>query len=217
MADDRREVNVNGLQEEVSPLTLNRLSFYLRCLRHLQELGVSRVSSQEMAQRYHLSATQIRKDLAQFGEFGIRGVGYDVDALADHLNSLLGLDRQHALVIVGMGNLGSALAQYLGFNYGAFRVVAGVDNDPRKIGRRVANLTVRSSADLEQVVRDSGAEIGVLAVPAEAAQENYEALANAGVKGVLNFAPVRVKRREDVPLKNVDLRINLEELAFFLR
>jgi len=212
---DRREVN--GPQEEVSPLTLNRLSFYLRCLRHLQELGVSRVSSQEMAQRYHLSATQIRKDLAQFGEFGIRGVGYDVDALADHLNSLLGLDRQHALVIVGMGNLGSALAQYLGFNYGAFKVVAGVDNDPKKIGRRVANLIVRSSADLKQVVRESGAEIGVLAVPAESAQENYEALADAGVKGVLNFAPVRVKRREDVPLKNVDLRINLEELAFFLR
>jgi redox-sensing transcriptional repressor len=216
VADDRREVNASEL-EEVSPLTLNRLSFYLRCLRHLQELGVSRVSSQEMAQRYHLSATQIRKDLAQFGEFGIRGVGYDVDALADHLNSLLGLDRQHALVIVGMGNLGSALAQYLGFNYGSFKVVAGVDNDPRKIGRRVANLIVRSSADLKQVVRESGAEIGVLAVPAESAQENYEALADAGIKGVLNFAPVRVKRREDVPLKNVDLRINLEELAFFLR
>ena len=133
---DHREVNE---QEEVSPLTLNRLSFYLRCLRHLQELGVKRVSSQELAQRYHLSATQIRKDLAQFGEFGIRGVGYDVDALADHLNSLLGLDRRHALVIVGMGNLGSALAQYLGFNYGAFRVVAGVDTDPqedRPAGRR---------------------------------------------------------------------------------
>lgn len=217
MADhsDRREVG--GELEEVSPLTLNRLSFYLRCLRHLQELGVNRVSSQEMAQRYHLSATQIRKDLAQFGEFGIRGVGYDVDALADHLNSLLGLDRQHALVIVGMGNLGSALAQYLGFNYGAFRVVAGVDNDPKKIGRRVARLIVRSSLDLKQVVRDSGAEIGVLAVPAEAAQENYDALAEVGIKGVLNFAPVRVKRRPDVPLKNVDLRINLEELAFFLR
>lgn len=204
-------------QEEVSPLTLNRLSFYLRCLRHLQELGIKRVSSQEMAQRYHLSATQIRKDLAQFGEFGIRGVGYDVEALGDHLNSLLGLDRQHAMVIVGMGNLGSALAHYLGFNYGAFHVVAGVDNDPAKIGRQIGNFTVRAAADLLEVVRESGAEIGVLAVPAEAAQENYDALADAGVKGVLNFAPVRVKRRPDVPLKNVDLRINLEELAFFLR
>jgi redox-sensing transcriptional repressor len=203
--------------EEVSPLTLNRLSFYLRCLRHLQELGIKRVSSQEMAQRYHLSATQIRKDLAQFGEFGIRGVGYEVDELADHLNALLGLDRKHPMIIVGMGNLGSALAQYLGFNYGAFQVVAGVDVDPAKIGRRVEGFTIRPSSELAAVVRDSGAEIGVLAVPAEAAQENYDALADAGIKGVLNFAPVRVKRRPGVPLKNVDLRINLEELAFFLR
>ena len=203
--------------EEVSPLTLNRLSFYLRCLRRLQELGIKRVSSQELAQRYHLSATQIRKDLAQFGEFGIRGVGYDVDVLADHLNSLLGLDRQHAMVIVGMGNLGSALAQYLGFNYGAFHVVAGVDIDPRKIGRRIGSFTIRPSSELQAVVRESRAEIGVLAVPAEAAQENYDALADAGIKGVLNFAPVRLKRRPSVPLKNVDLRINLEELAFFLR
>jgi redox-sensing transcriptional repressor len=215
VADDRREVTAE--QEEVSPLTLNRLSFYLRCLRHLQELGLKRISSQEMAQRYHLSATQIRKDLAQFGEFGIRGVGYDVEALAEHLNALLGLNRQHAMVIVGMGNLGSALAQYLGFNYCAFRVVAGVDNDPKKIGRRVSGFVVRAAADLAEVVRESGAEIGVLAVPAEAAQENYDALAEAGIKGVLNFAPVRVKRRPGVPLKNVDLRINLEELAFFLR
>lgn len=216
MADHGDHRTVNEL-EEVSPLTLNRLSFYLRCLRHLQELGIKRVSSQEMAQRYHLSATQIRKDLAQFGEFGIRGVGYDIDELAEHLNALLGLDRQHAMVIVGMGNLGSALAQYLGFNYGAFKVVAGVDNDPKKIGRRISGLLVRPTADLRDVVRESGAEIGVLAVPADAAQENYDALADAGVKGVLNFAPVRVKRRPEVPLKNVDLRINLEELAFFLR
>ena len=203
--------------EEVSPLTLNRLSFYLRCLRHLQELGIQRISSQEMARRYHLSATQIRKDLAQFGEFGIRGVGYAVDELAEHLNSLLGLDRPHAMLIVGMGNLGSALAQYLGFNYGSFHVVAGVDNDPRKIGRKVGSFAVRPAAEIAEVIRESGAEIGVLAVPAEAAQENYDRLAEAGIKAVLNFAPVRVKRRPGVPLKNVDLRINLEELAFFLR
>lgn len=202
--------------EEVSPLTLNRLSFYLRCLRHLQELEIKRISSQEMARRYNLSATQIRKDLAQFGEFGIRGVGYEVDELADHLNSLLGLNRQHAMLIVGMGNLGSALAQYLGFNYGAFHVVAAVDNDPRKIGRKVGTLLIRSPDELDNVVRESGAEIGVLTVPAEAAQENYDRLADAGIKAVLNFAPVRVKRRAGVLLKNVDLRINLEELAFFL-
>lgn len=203
--------------QEISPLTLNRLSFYLRCLRQLEELGLARISSQEMARRYHLSATQIRKDLAQFGEFGIRGVGYQIAELAEHLDALLGLDRDHPMVIVGMGNLGSALARYLGFNHGAFHVVAGVDNDPRKIGRAVAGFTIRDAADLAEVVRESGAVIGVLTVPSELAQQYYDALADAGVRGVLNFATVRVKPRPGVPLKNVDLRINLEELAFFLK
>ncbi|HVF58309.1 MAG TPA: redox-sensing transcriptional repressor Rex [Thermoanaerobaculia bacterium] len=206
-----------SVPEEVSPLTLNRLSVYLRCLHHLQELGTRRISSQELARRYHLSAAQIRKDLAQFGEFGIRGVGYEVDTLAAHLNALLGLDRRHPLVIVGMGNLGSALARYLGFNSGAFEVVAGVDTDPKVVGRRVGGLVVRPLGELREIVRETRAEIGVLAVPAGAAQENYDALADAGVRAVLNFAPERVKPRAGVQLKDVDLRIDLEELAFFLR
>jgi len=202
--------------EDVSPLTLNRLSVYLRCLRSLQAEGARRTSSQELAQRFQLSSSQIRKDLAQFGEFGIRGVGYDVDALARSLNALLGLDRQHRLVVVGMGNLGSALARYLGFNSGAFQVVAGVDKDPAKVGTQVGDLIVRHSDQLAEVVRETRADIGVLAVPANTAQENYEALAAAGVKAVLNFAPARVTRNREVPLKNVDLRIQLEELAFAL-
>ncbi len=206
-----------SVPEEVSPLTLNRLSVYLRCLSHLQELGTRRISSQELARRYHLSAAQIRKDLAQFGEFGIRGVGYEVDTLAAHLNALLGLDRRHPIVIVGMGNLGSALARSLGFNSGAFEVVAGVDTDPKVVGRRLSGLVVRPVGELREIVRETRAEIGVLAVPAGAAQENYDALADAGVRAVLNFAPERVKPRAGVQLKDVDLRIDLEELAFFLR
>jgi redox-sensing transcriptional repressor len=202
--------------EGVSPLTLNRLSVYLRCLRHLQEAGVKRISSQALADRYLLSASQIRKDLAQFGEFGIRGVGYVVDDLASRLNEVLGLDREHPLVIVGMGNLGSALAHYLGFNHGSFRVVAGVDSAAEKVGLDMGTFVVRHVDELPEVVRESRAEIGVLAVPAEAAQENYEALVDAGIKAVLNFAPARVKRVQGVPLKNVDLRINLEEVAFML-
>jgi len=206
-----------SVPEEVSPPTLNRLSVYLRCLHHLQELGTLRIASQELARRYHLSAAQIRKDLAQFGEFGIRGVGYEVDTLAAHLNALLGLDRRHPIVIVGMGNLGSALARSLGFNSGAFEVVAGVDTDPKVVGRRLAGLVVRPVGELREIVRETRAEIGVLAVPAGAAQENYDALADAGVRAVLNFAPERVKPRAGVQLKDVDLRIDLEELAFFLR
>jgi redox-sensing transcriptional repressor len=203
--------------EGISPLTLNRLSVYLRCLRHLQVAGVRRVSSQALAERYLLSAHQIRKDLAQFGEFGIRGVGYDVDDLAQHLTTLLGLDRLYRLLIVGMGNLGNALAHYLGFNQGAFRVVAAVDRDPERVGRDMGTFRVYHVDELAAVVRRSGAEIGVLAVPAEAAQENYDALVAAGIRAVLNFAPARVKRTAEVHLKNVDLRINLEEVAFVLR
>lgn len=201
----------------VSALTLNRLSVYLRCLRHLQATGVRRVSSRELADRYHLSAHQIRKDLAQFGEFGIRGVGYEVDVLAERLTALLGLDRHYRLVIVGMGHLGSALARYLGFNQGAFEVVAGVDRDPAKIGREIGGLVVRHRDELPEVVRETRADIGVLAVPAEAAQANYDALVAAGVRAVLSFAPARIKRAEGVPLRNVDLRIQLEEVAFLLR
>ncbi len=202
---------------EVSSLTLNRLSLYLRCLRDLQVEGTHTISSQELADRYHLSATQIRKDLAQFGEFGIRGVGYDVDELGERLNRRLGLDRTHPLVIVGMGNLGSALAQFLDFADRSFKVVAVVDNDRRKIGRRVGDILLRDSSELEKVVADSGAEIGVLAVPAPAAQENYDALVAAGIRAVLNFAPVRLKRAPDIPTKTVDLRVHLEELGFLLQ
>jgi redox-sensing transcriptional repressor len=205
-----------GRSEDVSSLTLNRLSVYLRCLHQLEEEGVHTISSQELADRFRLSSSQIRKDLAHFGEFGVRGVGYDVHGLARALHRLLGLDRDYRLVLVGMGNLGSALARYLGFNSGSFRVVAGVDKDSAKVGRCIAGLTVRHTDDLTQVVAETGAEIGILAVPAESAQANYDALRQAGVRAVLNFAPVRVVRHPDVPLKDVDLRINLEELAYIL-
>ncbi len=201
---------------EISPHTLNRLSLYLRCLHALEQDGIERISSLELANQFHLSAAQIRKDLAQFGEFGIRGVGYDIGQLIERLTALLGLDRSYPLVIVGMGNLGTALARSVGFNSGAFRVVAGVDNDPKKIGRRVGRITVRNSAELERVVADEKVRIGVLTVPAEVAQENYEALVEAGVKAVLNFAPTRLDLAPGVRTKDVDLRIDLEELGYFL-
>ncbi len=202
---------------ETSPQTVNRLSLYLRCLRQLRELHIQKVSSQELARRFDLSATQIRKDLAQFGEFGIRGVGYDVAQLIDHLRSLLGLDRRHKVVIVGIGNLGLALAQYPGFNSTSFQVVAGVDIDHDKVGRKAGAFTIQHAEELAAVVRSSGAEIGVLTVPEAAAQENYDGLVQAGVRAVLNFTRARIRTVPEVPLKEVDLRIYLEETAFFLR
>ncbi|HVS15732.1 MAG TPA: redox-sensing transcriptional repressor Rex [Thermoanaerobaculia bacterium] len=199
-----------------SPATLNRLSVYLRSLETLRREGVPRVSSQELAERFQLSPAQIRKDLAQFGEFGVRGVGYDVADLAARLTALLGLDRRQRLLIVGMGNLGSALARYPGFNDKSFQVVAGVDRAPQRIGKRVAGVTIESFEDLRGVVERSGAEIGVLTVPAEAAQQAYDRLADAGIRAVLNFAPTALQERSGVRLKNVDLRIHLEELTYFL-
>ncbi len=202
---------------EVSSLTLNRLSVYLRCLRRLEEGGEKRISSHELARRFHLSASQIRKDLAQFGEFGIRGVGYDVASLAERLTVLLGLGSEHLIVVVGMGNLGSALVRFPGFNEGPFRVVAGVDTDRSKVGRKVGGIQIRDARELAGIVAETGAEIGVLSVPSESAQENYEALVAAGIRSVLNFAPVRLELDPRVPAKSVDLRIHLEELTYALR
>lgn len=201
---------------EISPPTVNRLSLYLRCLHSLESQGVEQISSQQLAERFHLSAAQIRKDLAHFGEFGIRGQGYKVATLIESLTTLLGLDQYHPLLIVGMGNLGTALASSLGFNSGCFRVVAGVDNDREKIGRRIAGIEVHDATRLGDVIAETGVDIGILAVPPEAAQANYEALAAAGVKAVLNFAPTQLDLVSGVRTKSVDLRIDLEELGYFL-
>ncbi|MCP3962686.1 MAG: redox-sensing transcriptional repressor Rex [bacterium] len=204
-------------QDDISPLALNRISVYLRCLRQLQEQEVHRISSKEMAHRFHLSAAQIRKDLAYFGEFGIRGVGYDVAHLRERLEKLLGVEREHPAIIVGAGRVGTALAQFPGFRTSSFRILGLFDNDPRKVGTRQGELTVRHSRELGTVVADVGAEIAILTVPAEAAQENYDALVAAGIKAVLNFAPVQLELDPRVRAKTVDLTIFLEELAYFLR
>ena len=159
----------------------------------------------------------MRKDLAQFGEFGIRGVGYDVADLRDRLEGLLGLQREHGVVLVGAGNIGKALARFPRFNSGAFRILAVFDNDPAKVGQPLQHLTIRPSGELETVVRELSAEIGILAVPTQAAADNYEALVRAGVRSILNFAPVQLATYPNVRVKTVDLLIFLEELAFFLK
>ena len=202
---------------DISPLTLNRLSVYLRGLRLLQKEDVKRISSREMARRFRLSAAQIRKDLAQFGELGIRGVGYEVKTLRQRLEALLGLEREHRAVIVGAGNIGTALARFPGLNSGSFKVVALVDNDANRIGTQVGDLVIQDAAELQKIVDREHVEMGILAVPADAAQENYQALADAGIRAVLNFAPVNVIENPGARVKNVDLLIFLEELAYFLR
>jgi redox-sensing transcriptional repressor len=208
----------NNDREPISELTTGRLSVYLRCLTFLESQGQKTVSSHELADRFHLNSAQIRKDLACFGEFGTRGVGYDVSRLKMQLVATLGIDRTRSVIIVGAGNLGMALADYAGFNTNGFHIVAMVDSDPSKTGRASRQgIPVHAWAQLRDLVRRNHVEIGIIAVPAEGAQTVYDALADAGLHAILNFAPVQLKVREQVKVKSVDLRINLESLSFYLK
>jgi redox-sensing transcriptional repressor len=204
--------------EKISELTTNRLSVYLRCLNTLAAAGIKTVSSQSLADQFNLNSAQIRKDLAYFGEFGVRGVGYFVEELRQHITKILGLDRAHRVGIVGAGNLGTALANYNGFRQSNFEVVALFDNDREKIGRRVgdAGVMVHDVKKIERVLREEGIDVAVIAVPAREAQKVLNQLTTAGIKAVLNFAPARLRVRLGVKLKTVDLTISLESLSYFL-
>lgn len=205
-------------REQVSELTTGRLSLYLRCLTHLEASNRRTISSQELADRYHLNSAQIRKDLAHLGELGIRGVGYDIAALKRHLVQTLGIDRLRKIVIAGAGNLGMALADYRGLNESGFHIVALLDSDRSKSGTcSRSGIPVLDAAELSRVVREQQVEIGIIAVPAESAQAVYDSMVDAGISAVLNFAPARLRKREGVKLKSVDLRVNLESLSFHLK
>lgn len=205
-------------KESISEPTTGRLSVYLRCLTYLDSLHQGTVSSQELAERFHLNSAQIRKDLACFGEFGTRGVGYNVKRLRETLIHTLGLDRPRNVIIVGAGNLGMALADYRGFNSNGFQIMAMLDIDPDKFGRvSRSGVPVLPWDQLREVVHANTVEIGIIAVNAENAQLVHDALIEAGVRAVLNFAPVQIRLNEAVKVKSVDLRINLESLSFYLK
>lgn len=213
MASYKRNVDPST----ISDLTIGRLSVYLRCVDRLVELGVETVSSQEMAKRFNLNSAQIRKDLAYFGEFGVRGVGYSVRDLHQYIVEILGLDRERRILIVGAGNLGTALCHYSRFSGDSFLVVGVLDCDPSRINTQTpAGLLVEDSARLPDIVDQRRVEIGVITTPPSAAQKVCVEMAVAGIPSILNFAPVHVKAPENVRVKSVDLKIYLEELAFHL-
>jgi redox-sensing transcriptional repressor len=210
----------NGLRdsvESISELTTNRLSVYLRCLNVLDAAGVRTVSSQALAEQFHLNAAQIRKDLAYFGEFGVRGVGYYVKELRRHLRQILGIDRGVSVAIMGAGNLGLALADYPGFRDEGFEIVALFDQAKEKIGHRSkAGVPIYDARDFRRIVRRERIRIAVIAVPAGAAQSVVNAVAAAGIRAILNFSPGTVRVPEGVKLKSMDLTVSLESLSFFL-
>jgi redox-sensing transcriptional repressor len=201
----------------ISELTISRLSIYLRCVEELLDAGVETVSSQQLAKRFNLNSAQIRKDLAYFGEFGVRGVGYNVSQLHQYVVEILGLDRERRLVIVGAGNLGSALCHYSGFSGGNFLVVGVLDSDPSRIGDATpAGLLVEDAARLPEIVAQRQVEIGIITTPAGAAQAVCDRMVDAALRAILNFAPIRLRAPESVLVKSVDLKVHLEELSFFL-
>jgi redox-sensing transcriptional repressor len=204
--------------EKISELTTNRLSVYLRCLNKLAAAGIKTVSSRALAEQFNLNSAQIRKDLAYFGEFGTRGVGYTVNDLRTHITKILGLDNAHRVGIIGAGHLGTALANYNGFTASNFAVVALFDNDRERIGQTVgdARIEIHDVRKIARVVRDERIDVCVIAVPARAAQRVLNQVMSAGVKAVLNFAPARLHARPGVKLKTVDLTISLESLSYFL-
>src|ERR1051325_3967090 len=204
--------------EKISELTTSRLSVYLRCLNALHSAGIKTISSQALAEQFNLNSAQIRKDLGYFGEFGVRGVGYYVDDLREHITKILGLDTPHRVGIVGAGRLGTALANYNGFGKSNFTVVALFDNDRQKIGRRLgdAKILVYDVDQVAQVIHDKAIDVMVIAVPAKAAQRVLNQVMSAGIKAVLNFAPVSLTSRRGVKVKTVDLTTSLESLSYFL-
>jgi redox-sensing transcriptional repressor len=203
--------------DQVSELTAGRLSVYLRCLNALDAAGVKTISSKALAERFQLNAAQIRKDLAYFGEFGIRGVGYYVKELKRHLRMILGLDRTVRVAILGAGNLGLALADYPGFRQEGFAIVALFDTERTKIGRRSkGGVRIHDIGEFRRLVRREQIDIAVVAVPADSAQAVVNTAVAAGVRAILNFSPGTLKVPLGVKLKNVDLTVSLESLSFFL-
>jgi redox-sensing transcriptional repressor len=203
--------------EQVSELTTNRLSVYLRSLNQLEAAGVETISSQALAEQFHLNAAQIRKDLAYFGEFGVRGVGYYIKDLKRHLRKILGLDRKLKVAVMGAGNLGLALADYPGFRREGFEIVAMFDAADSKIGDESrSGVPIFDIRELRKVARRDHIDIAMIAVPAESAQPVVDLVVAAGVKAVLNFSPGALKVPAGVKLKSVDLTVSLESLSFYL-
>jgi redox-sensing transcriptional repressor len=208
---------LRNVDKKVVPaVTVPRLALYLRKLRELRSRGVERVSSKDLAEMIGLNAAQIRKDFSYFGKFGTRGVGYEVARLVAEISHSLGLHHSWNVVIVGAGQLGTALARYRGFSEQGFLLVAMFDSSPKVIGASYGKGRVRSVADLEDFCRDERVDIALVTVPAGEAEATVGRLAAAGVKAVLNFAPATVHAPDDVLVREVDLSSELMSLSFYL-
>ena len=206
---------VPPMKADIPSATVARLPRYLRCLGDLATMATS-CSSDQLAVVAGGNAAQVRKDLSYIGSHGTRGVGYDIEDLMATIRTVLGMDRRHPVVIVGAGNFGAALTNYRGFHNWGFEIVAVLDIDSNKIGRPIDGLTIESMERLEDIVANKNVEIGIVATPASAAQHAADRLIDAGVKSILNLAPVVLQTEDDVSIRRVDISTELGILAHHL-
>lgn len=203
-------------QKKIPDIIIGRLPVYLRALRHMQSEGKQTTSSQELGEQVNVSAAQIRKDLSQFGEFGKQGTGYNVAFLVRKLSEVLHVDRVWDVAVVGMGDMGHAIARYQGFTDRGFRVAMLFDNDPAKIGEQVGGFTVLDAAEMIPAIQKAGIKVAMLCVPASAAQAVANQLVQAGVKAILNYAPISLSVPPGVQVQYLDPSIGLQRMTYYL-
>src|SRR5689334_684310 len=201
---------------DIPDIVIGRLPIYLRALTQLVQQGHEITSSHELGQRLGISSAQIRKDLSHFGEFGKQGTGYQISHLQAQLKQILQVNREWSVVVVGAGDLGRAIAHYGGFLERGFHVIAIFDNDPSKIGAGTGELKVRSTAEMPEFLRERNIKIAMVAVPAAHAQEVSDTLVEAGVRAILNYAPITLSVPDDVHVQYIDPVTHLQRMTYYL-
>jgi len=202
--------------EKIPDIIITRLPVYLRALQRMADHGIKNTSSQELGEHVGISAAQIRKDISQFGEFGKQGTGYSIPYLLDKLREILKVDRLWDVIIVGAGDMGHALARYHGFTDRGFNVVMIFDNDQSKIGQKIGDLVVEDTATMSEKVQSSGIKIAMLTIPDTAAQETTDKLVLAGVKAILNYAPISLNVPDSVKVQYIDPATHLQQMTYYL-
>jgi redox-sensing transcriptional repressor len=202
--------------DKIPDIVIGRLPIYLRALSYLAGEGREIVSSQELGRRLGISSAQIRKDLSHFGEFGKQGTGYEIAYLRDQLKRILHVEGMWPVALVGCGALGHALANYNGFGTKGFGITAIFDNDPAKIGNKVAGKTILNVADMPNVICEQGIKVAIVAVPSSAAQNTVDVLVGCGVKAILNYAPINIAVPPGVQVQNIDPSVHLQRMTHYL-
>ena len=207
---------MNGFTNRIPDATVRRYSLYLRFLEDFERSGVGDVSSRALAERGGTTAAQVRKDLSYLGSFGKRGLGYSVAELAGVIRSVLGLDSTWRVGLLGAGRIGTALFRYEPFRARGFHITTVIDNDPRKVGTRLGDVTIRGEHELECALREDRTDLAIVAVPAPVAQALVDRVVAAGIRAVLNYAPAQLRLPDDVALGNVSMMVELESLSHAL-